>query len=296
MVRVLSSVCAAVLIAGAGSALLTAASAPTPLYYALGLALTALATSQSLFPGSGLRWSVGSIVTRRAGSPQERLPDDSEHDAVALRRINGSFVQAGSPTEPFSWPPAVGRFDEPARAQVLYASSTAEAAAAEAIAGMRRASEGARIEVVRRITTLRVEGLDVIDLTDPATLTQLGASVSDFHSYDRLVTRPLAELAHRAGAKGMLAESRFAPGELTLVVYPDAFDRVTILNADVATIVLPDAISDPVVRERLSQDESLLRAFVEALESEQFDDWLGSLDLTEDEIARLHSSADPLRS
>lgn len=285
MVRALSAVVMAALVAAVGSVFLTVVSAPSALYYALGLTLTTLATGQGLFPGIGLR--LPSRFARSDRPTSTSASRDREYASeVAVSTLSGLFFRITAADRPALWTPSdaktFGRLSDRSEFPLLYAASSESAAWAELASHHGRA---AGVEIQRRVTSLLIENLRVLDLTDRTVLAVLGLESSG--SWPSTLTRQsLPDMARELGVEGLLLGSAAKPNDKTLAVFLDALDHVTVAGERLVSMVLPDAISDPFVRRRLSEDETLLQAFAEALAGGYFDAWLSTVELDDDDEER----------
>lgn len=77
-----------------------------------------------------------------------------------------------------------------------------------------------------------VNGLGVLDLRRPEVLRALGVELSDLTAA-RERAQPLADLARRAGANGIVAPSAARPDHWSLVVFPAGFDRLSVARSQV---------------------------------------------------------------
>jgi RES domain-containing protein len=106
-----------------------------------------------------------------------------------------------------------------------YASSRERAAWAE-LFRHHRSPELSPFEVRRRVGRIRVEGLAVLDLTDPEVLERIGVTEDELVSDDLSLCQAIGERASNAGFDGILAPSAALPGEATLTVFPNGMKRV----------------------------------------------------------------------
>lgn len=114
---------------------------------------------------------------------------------LVARTLNGRFWHQGPPRFPTLSvaDPAVttGRFHTAGGPGVWYGSDQQQAAWAELF----RHTLGSAIdpfEIRRRIGAVRVSGLEVLDLTDPAARDRLGVSETDLVGNDYQLTRQIA--------------------------------------------------------------------------------------------------------
>lgn len=159
----------------------------------------------------------------------------SLRSGLAARTLNGRFWHQRPPR--FATlsvaDPAVttGRFHTAGGPGVWYSSDQQQAAWAELF----RHTVGSEIdpfEIRRRIGAVRVEGLEVLDLTDRAVRARLGVSKADLVSDDYQLTRQIARDA--AGTvEGILSPSAALPGRRTLVVFPAGMPRLSEVSSRV---------------------------------------------------------------
>lgn len=83
------------------------------------------------------------------------------------------------------------------------------------------------LEVKRRVGRVRVERLDVLDLTDPDVQEALGVTDADLTDDNLQLCQALSDAARRAGFAGIVAPSAAVTGETTLVVFHAGMRRVT---------------------------------------------------------------------
>jgi len=74
-------------------------------------------------------------------------------------------------------------------------------------------------EVLRRVGRVRVDRLDVLDLTNPGVRAAVGLDEADLVGDDYAKTQAVAAAAAGAGFGGVLAPSAALPGRRTLVVF-----------------------------------------------------------------------------
>jgi hypothetical protein len=79
----------------------------------------------------------------------------------------------------------------------------------------------------RRLWTIEVDGLVVLDLRDPATVAALDVDLADLTG-PRVAAQDLAERARGRGAEGIVAPSAADPSRWNLVVMPAGFDRLRV--------------------------------------------------------------------
>lgn len=149
--------------------------------------------------------------------------------AAPRRTLAGRYWHQGPTRRPFASCPAIsmtsGRYHWPGEPGVWYASSREQAAWAELFRHF--VDEGIDpFEVRRRVGVARCEALEVLDLTDPALLEQLGLDEDDLIGDDYLACQEIAALARTAGFDGVLSPSAALPGQRTLVVFHHAMGKV----------------------------------------------------------------------
>lgn len=121
--------------------------------------------------------------------------------------------------------PTEGRYHRPGEPWPLYASLEPATVWAEWEAATRGAIDPA--DERRRLWSIDVQGLTVVDLRRPGVAEELGVS-------DRQLTGPrsrahgLAARARELGAQGMLVPSAARAGAWNLVVFPSGFGRLRI--------------------------------------------------------------------
>lgn len=156
---------------------------------------------------------------------------------LPARTLNGRFWHHGPPR--FATlsvaDPAVttGRFHTTGGPGVWYGSDQEQAAWAELF----RHTLGRGIdpfEMRRRIGTVRVTRLEVIDLTDRVVRDRLGVSEGDLVGDDYQVTQQLA--AHAISTvNGVLSPSAALPGRRTLAVFPAGMAQLSEVSSRVAS-------------------------------------------------------------
>jgi RES domain-containing protein len=149
--------------------------------------------------------------------------------ALPRRRLKGRFWHQGSPgrsVQSFADPAGSdGRYHRFGGLGVWYASDREQAAWAELFRHF--VDEGVDpFEVLRRVGAVDVDGLQVLDLTDPAVTRQLGIDLDDLVGDDYRRTQALADAARAAGFEGLLAPSAALPGRRTLVVFKVGIPRL----------------------------------------------------------------------
>ncbi len=73
---------------------------------------------------------------------------------------------------------------------------------------------------------MRIEEMDVLDLTDPGMRDQIGISEAELVGDDRSRCQEISSAARAAGLDGILAPSAAVRGERTLVVFPSGMRKV----------------------------------------------------------------------
>lgn len=149
---------------------------------------------------------------------------------LPARRISGDFWHQGAVNRPllsFASPArGDGRYHRFGGDGAWYASSKEGAAWIEFFRH-HMSTELSPLEVKRRVGRVRVERLDVLDLTDPDVQAALGISDADLTDDDLELCQSLSAAARRAGFAGPLAPSAAVTGESTLVVFGAGMRRVT---------------------------------------------------------------------
>lgn len=82
-------------------------------------------------------------------------------------------------------------------------------------------------EVLRRVGRVRVDNLQVLDLTDPEVRAAVGLTEADLIGDEYTHTQAVATAAAAAGIAGILAPSAALPGRRTLVVFPAGAAAIT---------------------------------------------------------------------
>lgn len=150
-------------------------------------------------------------------------------DSLPIRVISGNFARHSKPTSDalslLKVAPAEGRYHNEGAQPPLYASSTEDVAWGELF---RHFSDGGAVEISpfeikRRMSTLEVLDLPVLDLTDELVREQLGVSEDELIGNQYGVCQAIAELL---GTRldlfgGILAPSAVIPSEQTLVVFQE---------------------------------------------------------------------------
>jgi hypothetical protein len=168
----------------------------------------------------------------------------------ALRTVSGSYVRVTG----------IGGDPIPSGGGALYASTAVP----------RSVERAGQPTLRRRVATLSIEGLHVLDLTDRRVRASLGLRDGEVDPGSPVIIGKALSL----GADGLLVPS--SGGEL-LVVFPQARAPLAVQHEQVVTLTLPAAVADPLVRRRLAEDEDLLFGFAEALEGGGFDEWLETI-------------------
>lgn len=127
--------------------------------------------------------------------------------------------------------------------------------------GIREASphEG-RVLLPRRLARLRIEGLQAMLYSREFPVDPCAHDV--------------VALALAAGAQGVLT---WSPRGALLTVFPRVSAQIAVEDEQLVRLALPEAIADPVLRRRLSEDEDLLLGFAEALDGGSFEEWLDTV-------------------
>ncbi len=149
--------------------------------------------------------------------------------ACPRRRLTGRFWHQGSPTrklEAFPDPArGDGRYHRHGGPGVWYASDQEQAAWAELFRHF--LDEGVDpFEVRRRIGAVKVDDLEILDLTSANVRSVLGVSDCDLIGDDYAPTQALADAARAAGFSGLLAPAAALPGQRTLVAFAAGMARV----------------------------------------------------------------------
>ncbi len=119
----------------------------------------------------------------------------------------------------------VARYHRPGGPGVWYAALTERAVWAEFL--RHHSPDISPWEVRRRVGRARVEGLRVLDLTNPTVRRALGVRVKELVSDDLTRCHHLAAWAQRAGYEAILAPSAALNGEVILAVFASALSKVT---------------------------------------------------------------------
>lgn len=149
--------------------------------------------------------------------------------SLPRRRLAGPFWHQGSPfRDLLSFPsPSVGegRYHREGDPGAWYASSKERAAWTELFRHL-RSGRLSPTEVRRRVGRVRIEEMDVLDLTDPGMRDQIGISEAELVGDDRSRCQEISSAARAAGLDGILAPSAAVRGERTLVVFPSGMRKV----------------------------------------------------------------------
>lgn len=152
------------------------------------------------------------------------------------RRIEGSFWHQGAVARPllsFASPArGDGRYHRAGGPGAWYASSKERAAWAEFFRH-HVSAELSPLEVKRKVGRVEVEGLNVLDLTDPDVQAELDLADDDLLGDDISLCQAIADAARAAGLAGILAPSAAMSGEATLVVFGPGMRRVHEVNSRV---------------------------------------------------------------
>ncbi len=143
-----------------------------------------------------------------AGCPQRHLNGRFWHQGQTRRALT-SFAD-----------PAVtdGRYHHGGGPGVWYASDQEQGAWAELLRHF--VDEGIDpFEVRRRVGAVDVNGLAVLDLTDPAVCASLGVTEADLTGDDYSKSQAIADKAFAVGFGGVLAPAAALPGRRTLAMF-----------------------------------------------------------------------------
>ncbi len=157
--------------------------------------------------------------------------------------------------DPASYDARYSRAGEPG---AWYASLTERAAWAELFRHWDQ-GEISPFEVRRRVGRVRVNALEVLDVTDPKIQERLGLGDAQLVANDWTLCQELAARARAAGFEGILAPSGALAGETTLVVFAVGMGKVVAEHSRVQRppvrvldvldrIRLPDGAVEPVGR------------------------------------------------
>jgi RES domain-containing protein len=180
--------------------------------------------------------SVRSIIARLRATCPNDLP---------VRTVSGIFFRQTSPKYlATDLPPKAfgeGRNHQDGREPPLYASSSKDASWGE-LFRHHLDPDLSPFEVRRRMSTLQVRELPVLDLTDPAVREQLEVTEADLISNDDTICQAITETVRRNPGRfgGILEPSAAIDGEQTLVVFQERFDE--------HVEVLEDPIMTPPIR------------------------------------------------
>lgn len=119
-----------------------------------------------------------------------------------------------------------GRYHRVGGVGVWYASDQEQASWAELMRHF--VDDGVDpFELRRRVGRVKVDGLRVLDLTDPSVRAAVGLEEADLLGDDYTKTQAVASAAAAAGFGGMLAPSAALPGRRTLVVFAAGESAIT---------------------------------------------------------------------
>ena len=121
-------------------------------------------------------------------------------------------------------PGHAGRYHRVGGTRTWYGSSSEDAAWAELFRHYAE-KDIDPFEVIRRIGTVRFEGLLALDLTDAEIRDALGLTEGDLVADDYAICQRLADLARRAGFEAILAPSAGLHGAATLAIFGDGVSR-----------------------------------------------------------------------
>jgi RES domain-containing protein len=199
-----------------------------------------------------------------------------------LRELSGAFVRvAATNRDPLGAPPDLAFVTLASDLRAAWAGTVREA----------RRVDGLVHRVRRRVASVQVDALRVIDLTDPAVRAASGLSAQDVVSHEREPRTRVMEAAVWAQAEGILLPSRHVPDAQELRVFTGAVaEHVTIVQVEEQTLGLEALALDPRAREVLS-DEATALDFQRALRDGRFDAWRRELQLDRAAVADLERVA-----
>ena len=150
--------------------------------------------------------------------------------AAPVRVCSGLVWRQCAPTRrlvdvasPAAGPGRYHRVGEPG----AWCASTTELGAWAELLRHHTSSELSPFEIRRRIGCAQVEGLRVLDVSDPQVRDALALAEADLTSDDLAPCQELGEAARAAGFEGILAPSAALTGETILVVFPSSIAKVT---------------------------------------------------------------------
>jgi hypothetical protein len=121
-------------------------------------------------------------------------------------------------------PGHAGRYHRVGGTRTWYGSSSEDAAWAEFFRHYAE-QDIDPFEVIRRIGTVRFEGLVVLDVTDTEVRSPLGLTEDDLVADDYAICQRLADRARQAGFEAILAPSAGLHGAATLAIFGDGVFR-----------------------------------------------------------------------
>jgi RES domain-containing protein len=162
-------------------------------------------------------------------------------NALPVREISGVFFRQTAPkyraTELPCKASGAGRNHRDGREPPMYGSSSEDASWGE-LFRHHLDVDVSPFEIRRRMSTLQISGLPVLDLTDPGVRAQVGVSEQALTSNDYSACQAITELVRRAPGRfgGILQPSAAIAGEQTLVVFQERLDdHVEILEEPITT-------------------------------------------------------------
>jgi hypothetical protein len=162
--------------------------------------------------------------------------DDTDPNQLPVVRVSGTFCRQTRPKYSATDLPrkaeSQGRNHREGREPPMYTSSTEDAAWGE-LFRHHVDVELSPFEVRRRMSTLEIRDLPVLDITNPEVCAQLGITKQDLISNDYTVCQQITEIVRRAPGRfgGILQPSAAIDSEQTLVVFQERLDdHVSILR------------------------------------------------------------------
>jgi RES domain-containing protein len=176
-----------------------------------------------------------------SGWPVVELFAAKDPNSFPVRFVSGTFFRQTSPKYRATELPrkayGAGRNHKDGREPPMYASSTMDAAWGE-LFRHHLDPDLSPFEVRRRMSTLRVQALPVLDLTDPAVRARMGVTEEQLTSNDYAVCEAITSAVRRSPGRfgGVLEPSAAIPREATLVVFQERLDdHVEILSEPIMT-------------------------------------------------------------
>jgi RES domain-containing protein len=154
---------------------------------------------------------------------------DNPND-LPVRTITGTFFKQNAPKYHATDLPLTaegdGRNHRDGHEPRMYASSSEDASWGEMFRHYANTAVSP-FEIRRRMSTLRVIDLPVLDLTDPDVRMQLGVTETDLTSNDYAIPQQITDLVRHAPGRfgGILEPSAAMRGEQTLVIFEDRLDN-----------------------------------------------------------------------